>query len=330
MSGQNKAVITGEIPAGQSAVRSGNIFKPDMTRAYMYAMAKKSRADQGDVILEFHPLVTTFEFTLLAMDDEVAACHLKSLALSSSSTKLAGRFTAELDYDGGETDADRVEITPAAGGLSDEVTVLFPAEGRPQLSKTVPLTVTVLTLPVRQTDLTLTLTFLTPESAEMTRTLDLVQRGSPISVDACKKIYIRNLAVPADDFLDVYITDQIASDVKQDVAVTNTGNVPEYIRVAVIGTWQDDNGVIKDVWDETSGTFVGLPGAGWSLGADGFYYYSAAIAPDASPAAPLFTSYTPPSRSDGLHLVLDLAVQAIEAPTDVSYSVAWDAILNNN
>lgn len=198
LSGNKTAKVTGTIPAAQTVkLKSGTrIYKPDMNLAYMYAMTKKSPSEADDVKLEFRPLVTTFEFRLKAMDAAIAGKDLKSLTLSSTSTKLSGGFTATLNLDA-STEAGKVVIA-TTGTLSDAVTVSFPSGTR--LSETDALTVTVLTLPVTQTDLTLVLTFDDGAGGTETRTLELKRTASgvdtPITVDACKKIYLTNVGVP--------------------------------------------------------------------------------------------------------------------------------------
>ena len=134
----NKARITGSIPATQNVVRSGNVYKPNMNLAYMYA-AEKSAITTGNITLHFYPLVTAFEFSLRALDDVMAGADLLSLKVSSGSTDLTGGFTATLDYDA----ADKAVITKASTGLGREVTVTFPEHTR--LSKTAYSVVTVLT-----------------------------------------------------------------------------------------------------------------------------------------------------------------------------------------
>lgn len=189
----NTATFTGTIPASQEVVlaEGTHIYKPNMQYAYMYAMTKKSPSSSGDVTLSFHPLVTTVEFTLLAMDEDVEGLTLNSLTLSSTSTKLAGDFTASLNLDAAAD--SQVSISPT-GTLQNAVTVTFPAGT--QLSMTEAITVTVLLLPVQQTDLTLQLNF----SSDVSRSLALKRTvsgvDSYVTIDACKKLYINNLSVP--------------------------------------------------------------------------------------------------------------------------------------
>ena len=115
------------------------------------------------------------------------------------------------------------------------------------------------------------------------------------------------------DEVNVSITDEIAEGKKQNVVITNTGNVAAYLRAVIVANWQDATGNIVAAWDYVPAEFVGLPGTGWTLGADGYYYTSATVEPGENAPA-LFTSYTPPSTPPvaGAHLVMDVAVQAVK------------------
>lgn len=194
----NKAKITGVIPAAQEVVLSGNVYKPNMNYAYMYAATTATPGVPGTVLLSFKPLVTTFEFSLKALDDEMAGKDLVSLSLklpSTSTTYLSGGFTATLDIDG-ETP---LSIAPQDGSaLGREITVAFPAGTR--LSKTDYSVVTVLTMGQTHTNLTLTLTF----AGNVTRSLSLNKAvdgvSTPITVGACKKVYFK-LGVPSDSYV---------------------------------------------------------------------------------------------------------------------------------
>ncbi len=181
----DKATLTGVIPAAQEAIlpSGGREFKANMNYAYMYAATKVSAGQGGDVTLLFKPLVTTFEFTFLTPADAAMTGKLTSVSLSSSSTPLAGTFVATL----GEGGVEGITTQDTVG----EVTVTLPGGGV-ELSSDDEYKVTLLTLPVAQTDLTLTLNF----EGGVRRTLALKDNGTYITVGACRKVYIRNLNVP--------------------------------------------------------------------------------------------------------------------------------------
>ena len=78
---------------------------------------------------------------------------------------------------------------------------------------------------------------------------------------------------------------------KQNVRIKNTGNVPAYIRVALVPAWVDDEGNIAAkpaslelnddcniAWGEDGNGYE----ADWFIGSDGFYYCKTFINPDKS------------------------------------------------
>ena len=115
--------------------------------------------------------------------------------------------------------------------------------------------------------------------------------------------------------IDVSIDDEITdANVKQNLVIENTGGVTEYIRAVIVANWFDENGNIVAPWfDDASHTgFVDLPGAGWTLGNDGYYYYANPVAPSQRPSIPLFQTYTPPTPPvSGAHLEMKIATQAV-------------------
>jgi len=209
----DKAVITGSIPAGQTAVRkSGTVtisgktyvkYMPNMNLAYMYAKKRTERTEGGHVQLEFYPLVTSLEFSLKALDDAMALYDLESVSLTSTTTDLNGDFTVTLDAaPDAPTPVVEKSFTPADANKT--VTVTMPEGTR--LSKTDYSVVTIIALGVAQTNLTLKLNFSNGHS----RTLLLKKSsGSVIEVGACKKAYFK-LGVPGDEIF--FEVDPMAAD----------------------------------------------------------------------------------------------------------------------
>lgn len=58
--------------------------------------------------------------------------------------------------------------------------------------------------------------------------------------------------------------------------VTNEGNVPVYVRAAVVVNWVDKDGNIRGI-APTAADYTVTPGTGWSL-QDGYYYYKDEVA----------------------------------------------------
>lgn len=187
-----KATISGSIPATQTGewVASTRTYKPNMNYAYMYAAKKQSKGtnptpESTHVTLEFKPLVTAMEFSIVADNTFPITSALTKAELISSTTNLAGNFTASLDA----STSTGLSGNPSVTGGTKTLTISFPSGVT--LSKTAATTFTFLALPVEQKNLTLRLTFASGE----TRSLVLATSGGNISVGARKKLYIRSLGV---------------------------------------------------------------------------------------------------------------------------------------
>jgi hypothetical protein len=161
------------------------------------------------------------------------------------------------------------------------------------------------------------------------------------------------------ELLDVDITDKVSGFEKTNVVITNTGNIPAYIRAQITANWfgkaGDDYcaavGYTTETgydflapWKMTDGTFENLApsGSGWIEGTDGFFYYINPVQPGAAIPTPLFTKYSisgsnvPPTvyytdnklerhAFTNVELVMEIPVQAVEAKDGQTYRQAWEA-----
>lgn len=180
--------------------------------------------------------------------------------------------------------------------------------------------------------------------------------------DVWKAGQLRTYTLKVDD-INVHIADEISSShIKQNIAITNTGNTDAFIRATIIGNWCSPDGAAvfgyTDFVDNPGqyveipswtidnpgegAAFVGLPATGWVRGKDNYFYYKTALEPGAKAPA-LFTSYTPGTVPDfqlagkpvDAHFVMEIATQAISAKKPdaspyASWSAAWENALGYN
>ena len=203
--GAPTARISGVVPAEQHAVRKGNEYKANMNYAYMYAATLVKEADVAtDVTLSFNPLVTMFEITLKRVKADPMNLNLTKIELSGETgAQLSGSFQADLSIATDGTPNVGVNVT---GTPENKVTLLLPTEEGatvPGIKLTDnPIKVNLLTLPVEQKNLTLTLYF---GANNLKRTLQLkdaslVTAENPegwVVAPARKKVYFNNIGVPA-------------------------------------------------------------------------------------------------------------------------------------
>lgn len=123
------------------------------------------------------------------------------------------------------------------------------------------------------------------------------------------------------------VVEKIDNSVKDDVKITNTGNVPAYIRAKVVVNWVDETtGAVSASapvlgTDYTAGFNLS---DGWTQGDDGFYYYRSQVAPDASTGV-LLTSCKPVEGKAPAGCVLSVEVldEAIQALPDDAFNESW-------
>lgn len=128
---------------------------------------------------------------------------------------------------------------------------------------------------------------------------------------------ITNTFTPAN--VTTEITEEFDNKVKNNVKVTNTGDVDAYIRAAVVVTWQDDDGnVYPTAPVEGTDYTVIWTMDGWKE-KDGYYYYTKVVEQGKSTGI-LLTSCKPVEGKapEGYHLVVEILASAIQAESAVT------------
>lgn len=105
--------------------------------------------------------------------------------------------------------------------------------------------------------------------------------------------------------------------VKNNVKIQNDGNTDAYIRAAVVVTWKDSSGNVYAIKPEVEVDYqVTFPGdTGWVYReADGFYYYTASIAPN-NQTGVLLTNCKPlkSAPADGYTLCVEIVAESVQA-----------------
>ena len=134
---------------------------------------------------------------------------------------------------------------------------------------------------------------------------------------------IDNVLVPAQ--VSCAVAETFANNKKTDVSIQNTSNIDAYIRVALVPVWKDAQG---NVAPENPAAGVDyrlvLKNDGWQAGADGFYYYSNAVAPGGSTGV-LIESCEPLRDKEGYAFELQILCSAVQAAPASAVNEAWGA-----
>lgn len=119
----------------------------------------------------------------------------------------------------------------------------------------------------------------------------------------------------------------VSCSVNTDYKVKNTGNVPAYIRAAIVVNWMDADGNIRAI-DPVEGTDYTLTiDPDWAKIGD-YYYYIGEVASKQTTAAPVCT-VTPKAKLTGFELVTEVVAEAIQSQGDKdtdgtpAYQDAW-------
>ncbi|MDD5904216.1 MAG: hypothetical protein PUC64_04525 [Clostridium sp.] len=125
---------------------------------------------------------------------------------------------------------------------------------------------------------------------------------------------------------------------KQNVSIKNTGNVPAYIRVALVPAWVDDEGNIAakpaslELNDDCNIAW-GKDGSGyeadWFIGSDGFYYCKTVIEPGASTPI-LIKSCTVKGEEHEYDFELQVIASAVQSLPTSTVGEVWPVVVGTD
>lgn len=131
--------------------------------------------------------------------------------------------------------------------------------------------------------------------------------------------------------VDVDIVEDFDGQVKEDVQVKNTGDIPAYIRAVVVATWESDTeqGTVGETSVTAETPVEGVDFEidynltdGWVKGDDGFYYYTEPLEPGYC-TSNLIDTCTFLTEKDGYHLSVDILASAFQAQPSEAVESAW-------
>ena len=117
---------------------------------------------------------------------------------------------------------------------------------------------------------------------------------------------------------------------KTDVFVKNTGNVPSYIKAAVLVSWKDSDGKILETKpiENVDYSIDFSNSENWMKSKEGYYYYKNALDVGENTDV-LIEECTQTKEYDDRTLVVTIATQEIQAEPDKAVKEAWDVNVSN-
>ena len=133
----------------------------------------------------------------------------------------------------------------------------------------------------------------------------------------------------------IQVDEKFDGSTKSNVRIKNTGNVPAYIRVALIPAWVDDEGNIAAkpaslndctiTWGEDGNGYE----ADWFIGSDGFYYCKTFINPDKSTPI-LIKSCTVKGEGHEYDFELQVIASAVQSLPTSTVGEVWPVVVGTD
>lgn len=133
---------------------------------------------------------------------------------------------------------------------------------------------------------------------------------------------VENEFIPGD--VTPEVTEGFNGEVKSDVKIQNTGNVPAYIRAKLVFTWQNEAGEVLGVAPTLGDYTITLGNEGWEEGPGGYYYYTTPVAPGGSTgelATNIEQVITNPAEGYTLHV--EVLAESIQAEPVEAVKNSW-------
>ena len=136
----------------------------------------------------------------------------------------------------------------------------------------------------------------------------------------------------------IQVDEKFDGSTKSNVRIKNTGNVPAYIRVALIPAWVDDEGNIAAKpaslkLNDDCNIAWGKVGNGyeddWFIGSDGFYYCKTVIEPGASTPI-LIKSCTVKGEEHEYDFELQVIASAVQSLPTSTVEKVWPVVVSTD
>lgn len=118
--------------------------------------------------------------------------------------------------------------------------------------------------------------------------------------------------------------------IKTNVKIQNKGNVPAFIRAAIIVNWVDDDGnYAAEEPVEIEDYSISINDTEWFIGADGYYYHKEPVNPDDFTSV-LIESAKPLNDKEGYTLSIEILGSGIQAMPSKAVVEVWPVIVKDD
>ncbi|MBR2490694.1 MAG: hypothetical protein IKB65_04345 [Ruminiclostridium sp.] len=130
--------------------------------------------------------------------------------------------------------------------------------------------------------------------------------------------------------VEVTIGEDFTSEGKSNIKLTNSGDIPAYLRAAIIMNWEKDGKVVYDSTCPLPDLTALALGAEWKM-INGYYYYTSEVASGDTTSSAIFTNTIaePDSKPEGAHLQVTILAEGIQAMPENAIQEAWGVYPSN-
>lgn len=142
-----------------------------------------------------------------------------------------------------------------------------------------------------------------------------------------------NTFTPGD--AEVTIVEKFENNIKSSIKVENKGNIDVYVRVMLVASYQNDEGVCATHTAELNSPILpdsDYNSTDWIKGSDGYYYYKTAVAAGNTTNDLLGANKSitlDQKTEDDCKMHVDVLAQAIQAQPDNAVKDAWGVTIAN-
>ncbi len=136
----------------------------------------------------------------------------------------------------------------------------------------------------------------------------------------------------------IYVEEDFKANVKSNVKIKNDGNIPAYIRAAIVVNWADEKGNVLGTPPVDGEDYTMVLDKGWSL-YDGYYYWTEPVPADdpntqeeENVTGVLIQSCTVnnPAPTEGYTLQVEILAQSVQSVPEEAIKDLWGVTIDND
>lgn len=144
--------------------------------------------------------------------------------------------------------------------------------------------------------------------------------GGTVAFLASESDSVTNQFIPAEVVIDIDESVNQLTNEKTKVEIVNNSNIPVYIRVTLVGNWEDDGKICINHSNEQPSFNLGTD---WLLGDDGYFYYAKPVQVGGNTTDLLGSSIELAVADDGCTYQVEVIASGIQSKPASTFNSVW-------